>query len=205
MKEQIIIGISIFTLLIISSILTYVFWDIVKAKIPILRYKAGRLWYKFHLFIYVNRMIYKNLKSSTYGSILVNLIFDVFVFYYEHKLTHEANTLAFPEDDFPNGFTDIYELYRWIIETRRVNYEDIYSIEYNEDKDAFEFYSQYFEDFKFTVRSNDELHVKPIQYCEEKDKETKFMYKRMNILNRLYDLDNEKAVWILKRRKYLSL
>lgn len=204
-EQQVAIFILSTVMLLIAGSFSLLFINRIKQFFIKLFFWLKRFWYKVILFFNITKIILKNVKGQEYGSLLVNTIFDVFCYYYENILSSEANTLALDPYKFENGFIDIYNIYRWIVDIRENNYKDIYSIEYDNDKNAFLYYSQYFEGFKFKIDKIGVLHVKPYQYVEAEDPYTSFSINRLQIIEKLYNIDNEKCMWIIERRKYFNL
>lgn len=203
--QQISIFIISTIIFIIAGSFIYLFLDNMKRFFRKLFFTIKRFIYKTSLFFHILKILYKNVKGSKYGSLLVNVVFDMFCFYYEKILINEADTLALDPLEFENGFVDIYNIYRWIIDIRENNYKDIYSIEYDSNKNAFMYYAQYFEGFKFKIDKLKVLHIKPCKYVSSQDPYTAFSIKRLQILEKLYNIDNKQCMWIIERRKFFNL
>jgi len=206
--ERFIIGIGVMVILSVLTVIVVMLRDRIEKKARLLVYMSMKRWRSLIWIWRAIRVVAKHFSTTNeklFGTPVVNIVFDLFCEYYEHELAEEADNIEYVEDEFPNKFADVYNMYRWIADTRARNYDDLYSIEYDEEREAFSYCSQFFEDFEFKLRPDGELKIYPIKYSAEKDKYRKFIPKRVAILQKLYELDSEKCTWIIQRRKYFSL
>lgn len=135
---------------------------------------------------------------------LIETIFQLYVNFYETNYKDATEHWALPEEYFPNGIRDLADMYRWIKQIRKMNYEEFYKIDYDYGNCNFEYWGTIYE--KLTYRINKgELFIIGIPFIESDNPERQFEKKYMKLRNDLYALDSERCNWIIERRKYLGI
>ena len=94
-------------------------------------------------------------------------------------------------------------MYRWIKKIRHDNQDELNRLEYDEKHECIKYWGSRYESLKFRIDNEGELHIHPIG--DVTSDEMHFRLLRMKIENALYDLDTEKATWIIARRKHLMI
>jgi len=106
---------------------------------------------------------------------------------------------------FPNGIDDLTNMYRWIKKVRHDNYAELNSLEWDEKHNCIVYWKGHYHNLKHKIDGNGELHITPLTDVDVPGLEMRFMKLRLGIENTLYDLDTEKATWIIVRRKTLMI
>jgi len=205
---MILMYLSILTILLILAALVLGFKDIVlqfikKEYYYILKYI--RLFKKIFNLGFVFFKAFKNLKYSQ--SLIIEFIFQSFVYFYENTLNEIENIWAFESEYFPQGKANLYEIYKWIKKIRVSNYEEFKNLILSENDFSIIIENQKFEDFTFKVKSNGIIEIIPLIH-KESNKEIKnnyFQLKFLKLQNSLFELDLEKARYILTNYKFFGI
>lgn len=140
-------------------------------------------------------------------SIAVETIFQLFKNFYEKNLKELEDSIAFEPDSFPNGKTDLYNMYKWITKTRLQNYEELNMLHYDVIKNSIEYWGQHFEDIRIAVKGFGKIEITPVPFLDGNPahRETHYNLKVLRLQNMLYQLDNDMCNWIVVRRKHFNL
>lgn len=205
---MILLYISILIFLLIITALFLGFFNVVKKNI-IKLYSKMLIKLKFVKKIIILSKVFlnafKNLKYSQ--SLMIEFIFQLFIYFYENTLHEIENVWKFESEYFPQGKTNLYEMYKWIKKIRISNYEDFKNLILSEENDFIICEGQKFEDFIFKVKPNGVIDIIPLIHKEsiKEIKDNYFQLKFLKLQNVLYELDIEKTKWILEHQKFLGI
>jgi len=105
---------------------------------------------------------------------------------------------------FPQGKSDLTNLYIWITQTRKLNYSIYESLEFDKVSNTFTYYDAKYQGFQFTLDSTYRVIIKPLEFVEG-DKRLEFEKTKLRLFNTLKNLDTKKCIWLLERRGSLGL
>ena len=189
---------SVLTLLL-SAALSWLIFSSVRKRVIMWHHatrKYFRQWrYRATLIIDLNRIL-----RHQYSNHSVEIVFAMFVHFYEQHL-QDVEHWALPEEEFPEGKFALTKMYKYIKKTRVDNQKELAGMDFNDKDNTFSFWGEWYGGFNFRVK-DDELVVIPNSEITTPEA---FFKKRMRIENDLYILDNEKANWIINRRKFLMI
>jgi len=137
-------------------------------------------------------------------SLTLDVVFKLYQVFYERSAA-DLEAMQFDANLFPNGNTDLVNMYKWVSITRAENYEELDRLYLNETNGRIIYWGKSFNDIKFSVRSFGRLEIIPIDVPQEDTNPTILSLKLLKIQNTLYALDTEMALWILERRKFFNL
>jgi hypothetical protein len=127
-------------------------------------------------------------------------VFAIFEHWYEHHLD-ETETLPDHENLFPEGRFSLTAMHMYITKTRIENASERAQLVQDSETKQFTYWGEKYDDFVYTLKHG-QLIIFPNNDLVDS---MVFWKKCLKIDNALYELDNEKADWIIKRRKYLSI
>jgi len=184
------IMVSIILILIVLLIRAFFF----EVRKGILNYwiKIKFIYQKYKILFLIGKKLRNNELSYS-----VNIIFQLFCQFYEIHY-QEMKFWSFDVNNFPNGFKEISDMYRWIKKIRIDNYTNVRNIsKFNEN---IKYWEGLYNAFKFYINKKGELNIIPVNNYKT------FVYERMmlKLYNTLYKLDTEKVMWIMERRKFFG-
>jgi hypothetical protein len=146
----------------------------------------------------------KVIRNSS-GTYTQEILFESFVQFYENIYQEAEESWAFDAEAFPRGIDDLTNMYRWIKKIRHDNYAELANLEWDEKHNWIKYWGGRYHNLKHKVDHDGLLHITPLTDVDIPGMEMRLMRLRLAIENTLYDLDTEKATWIISRRKHLML
>jgi len=141
---------------------------------------------------------------SAFESRMVEMIFCSFIQFYEENY-FDMKTWGWSEEHFPHGQRDVTDMYRWIKKIRPDNYAEMSKMIFDDAQAQLQYWGSHYEGFNFKIQPDGQLKIIPIDYIESSDKHSHYSMVMMKMQNALHDLDYEKALWLLDRRKHFGL
>ena len=181
------------TLLTIFTLLVRAFFDETKEWMHNTYGKIKRFIHELHKKYNIVWRIFNKIHGNEL-SYSIDIIFQLFCNFYELN-KYDMPHWGWDKQLFPDGGKEISDLYKWITKTRVDNYIEANNLV--QSNGHFEYWGALYKGFKFRFNKKGELIVSP------HDNEDKFVFERitMKMYNTLYNLDTQKCVWILERRK----
>jgi len=154
-----------------------------------------QLRYRFLLLKSLNKILKHN-----YANHSVEIVFAMFEHWYRYHLD-ETELLSNHENLFPEGRFSLTQMHIYITKTRIENASERAQLVQDVDTKQFTYWGERYDDFVYTLK-----HGKLLIFPNNDLVDSLVFWKKcLKIDNALYELDNEKADWIIKRRKYLSI
>jgi len=155
--------------------------------------------------------LFKSLKNEYHSnSLSIELIFFIFCNFYE-KTIGDSDHWALDEENFPNGLTDITNMYIWIKEIRMRNYHEVNNVSYllfkrdNKDVVVLRYYNQSCKKIKIRINKIGYLVLSPDSKFSGDISVFDYDLLRFKVDKILTNLDNMKASWILERRRFFGI
>lgn len=171
----------------------------IKKQYPIVVHKIKKYFRQMQYRLTLLKSLNKILKHKYYNH-SVEIVFAIFEHFYSHHL-EDINAWEFPKDIFPEGKYSLTKLHKYIVKTREDNFNELNNLEFDDKRQQFSYWGEWYNSFSYRIK-DDELIITPNDEVMSIDS---FYKKRMKIENDMYNLDNEKAQWIIERRKYLMI
>jgi hypothetical protein len=141
---------------------------------------------------------------SNYNSRLTEVVFKVFIKFYE-KHYDAIEDIEWPESFFPKGKTDVVNMYKWIKKHRVDNFIELNSLEFDPKKDHFVYWGSFYNKLKFKLSDGGILTILPFVDNTITNNQLEFSKQYIKIENHLYDLDTQRCLWILERRRFFNI
>lgn len=138
-----------------------------------------------------------------YHSSAVEAIYQIFIHFYE-TVYQDLEGWAFPPEEFPNGITDLTNMYRWVKKTRHDNWAELEALDFDSNKGHFVWWGSKYQVLTHKIVDG-ELKIKPIEFSESQKPEIIFQSRLIKIQEDLQALDLEKVTWILERRRFFGI
>ena len=197
-----IVGAVLGTMLLIGICAAiFVFFDMLKPWVRIKLYNTKRYIKITVEKILLLKRIWKEI-YHTYTSHSIEMLLQSYVYFYE-KNYHDLEGWGYVDGVYNKN--DLMEMYKWIKKTRPANFEEFNKVNYDSKKERFEFWGSHYQFLKYKIDNDGELKIHPVESIEAEHPETVFHKMMMKLQNDLYDLDTQKAQWIISRRKYLCI
>ena len=132
----------------------------------------------------------------------VELLFEMFVSFYERQM-QDMDVWELPIEVFPKGKAELSHLYKWIKKIRGENYKELSHITFNEKTGTIRYWKASYKTFKHKFVDS-ELKIEPSDDCDYSNYLLAFRRRYMSVENDLFDLDTEKATWIIERRRFFN-
>lgn len=155
----------------------------------------GRLFKRFIIWLMM-KFLYKN--TST-----VDTVFSMFINFYDKEFK-DAESWELPEEFFPKGKSELSDMYRWIKKVRKENYKERLNLYFDDKIGRFKYWGAAYRTFKYKI-TDGELKVEPVDNTELSNLSLAFVHRSVKLENDLYDLDSDKAAWIIDRRRFFNL
>lgn len=188
-------------ILVASGLLLFAFFDTFKAWWKIKWHLIKKFYFETKEKIILLRRIWTQIYKTNNGR-TVEMTFHSFLHFYERNYD-DLEGWGYVEGVYSKN--DLMEMYKWITHTRPFNYEEFNKINYDTLKKRFEYWGSHYEYLKYKIDVDGELKIHPIEAIESEHPESVFTRMMMKLQNDLYDLDTQKAEWILERRKYFNI
>ena len=202
-QSRIIIFIFSSMLLIAAATMMAVFSQDIKKSLYVCYY-----WIRIRVLRTIKRINFiVSLHTKLQDNSVVCLVFQTFVFAYEHDYK-DIDTWGFSDKHFPRGKADITDMYRWIKKVRADNYKEFNGLSFDFSKNVLSYWGQTYSSFMYKINSAGELKIIPVidkKTNKKQDRAMIFRFMHLKMFNDLYDLDNQKAQWIIERRNALML
>jgi len=141
----------------------------------------------------IAKNIYKGNQSYS-----VSMLFELFVDFYD-KHVNEFDSWGWDLKSFPDGKITMVQMYKWIQKIRIDNQEEFKHLCLKDDK--IDYWGSHFSGFRFKIDNKGELEIKPLDVPMD----FHFNIEMVKLQNALYNLDTEKANWIIERRRFLGI
>ena len=194
-----IIILGFFSLLLFIPIVMFII-ILIKGGKKQLKIKAYNIKRKLCIFknkTFLIKRIAKNIYKGK-QSCSVSMLFELFVDFYD-KHVEEFDSWGWDLKSFPDGKISMVQMYKWIQKIRIDNQEEFKHLCLKDDK--VDYWGSHFSGFRFKIDSKGELEIKPIDVPMD----FHFNIEMVKLQNALYNLDTEKANWIIERRRFLGI